>query len=43
MGIPGIGCSPWADWLVAAVAVLGGVVNAASFFFPVLLLLLRTD
>jgi hypothetical protein len=34
----------WADWPVAAVAVVGGAVNAPSFFFPVLLrLLLRVS
>ena len=39
--LAGFGGSPWSwvDWLVAAVAVVGGAVNAASFFFPVLLLL----
>jgi hypothetical protein len=40
--LAGFGGSPWSwvDWLVAAVAVVGGAVNAASFFFPLLLLLL---
>ncbi len=39
--LAGLGCLPWswADWLVAAVAVVGGTVDAASFLFPVLLLL----
>jgi len=43
--LAGFGGSPWswADWLVAAVAVAGGAVDAASFFFPLLLLLLRVS
>ncbi len=41
MLLAGFGGSPWSlvDWLVAAVAVVGGAVYAVSFFFPVLLLL----
>ncbi len=43
--LAGFGDLPWswADWLVAAVAVAGGAVDAASFFFPLLLLLLRVS
>jgi hypothetical protein len=41
--LSGLCGSPWADWLVAAVAVVGGAVDAASFFFLLLLLRVSLD